>query len=70
MCSFPCSSLCFPWKNNHIRLEHVLSAMRTTDAPLTQLWGEAGFNSQRSFNRFFQETMGMTPTQYRQRLSR
>lgn len=55
---------------NYIRLEHVLSAMRTTDAPLTQLWGEAGFNSQRSFNRFFQETMGMTPTQYRQRLSR
>jgi len=50
---------------NQLRLNHALHAIRTTNLPITQIWEEAGFNSQRSFNRFFLETIGMTPMEYR-----
>ncbi len=50
---------------NRIRLEHALQLIRETDMPLTAVWADAGFNSQRSFNRIFLETMGMTPVTYR-----
>ena len=50
---------------NQIRLEHALQEMRTTDHSITRIWEEAGFNSQRSFNRVFLENMGMTPMEYR-----
>lgn len=50
---------------NHIRLEHALYEIRATDLPITRIWEEAGFNSQRSFNRIFQETVGITPVEYR-----
>ena len=50
---------------NRIRLEYALQLIRSTRQPLTSVWEEAGFNSQRSFNRIFQETMGMTPLEYR-----
>ena len=50
---------------NHIRLDYALGLLRTTDYSVTRVWEEAGFNSQRSFNRFFQETLGETPLAYR-----
>ena len=50
---------------NRIRLEYALQLIRSTRQPLTDVWEDAGFNSQRSFNRVFQETMGMTPLEYR-----
>ncbi|MBD5459648.1 MAG: AraC family transcriptional regulator [Lachnospiraceae bacterium] len=50
---------------NHIRLEHAMQLMKTSSAPLTDIWAEAGFNSQRSFNRAFTEIMGMAPMEYR-----
>lgn len=50
---------------NHIRLDYALQLLRTTDHSITRIWEEAGFNSQRSFNRFFQETLGKTPLSYR-----
>lgn len=53
---------------NRIRLEHALQLIRSTREPLTSVWENAGFNSQRSFNRIFQEVLGMTPLEYRNSL--
>ena len=50
---------------NHVRLEYAMQLMQTSSAPLIDIWAEAGFNSQRSFNRAFAEIMGMTPMEYR-----
>lgn len=50
---------------NRIRLEYAMQLIRSTGKSLTSVWEDAGFNSQRSFNRVFQETMGMTPLEYR-----
>lgn len=50
---------------NRIRLEYATQLIRSTRQSLTCVWEDAGFNSQRSFNRVFQETMGMTPLEYR-----
>lgn len=50
---------------NHIRLEYAMQRMQTSSAPLIDIWAEAGFSSQRSFNRAFAEIMGMTPMEYR-----
>ncbi|MBQ7840885.1 MAG: helix-turn-helix transcriptional regulator [Lachnospiraceae bacterium] len=52
---------------NRIRLEHALHDMQTTDHSITRIWEDAGFNSQRSFNRIFLETMGISPMEYRRR---
>lgn len=54
---------------NHIRLEYAMQLMQASSAPLTDIWAEAGFNSQRSFNRAFMEIMGMTPMEYRKKLA-
>lgn len=53
---------------NRIRLEYVIQLMKTTNSSITDLWAEAGFNSQRSFNRAFGEIIGMTPMEYRKSL--
>ncbi len=50
---------------NHIRLEYAIQLIKTSNAPLTDVWAESGFNSQRSFNRAFMEIMGTTPREYR-----
>lgn len=50
---------------NHVRLEYAMQLINTSDAPLIDVWAEAGFNSQRSFNRAFVEIMGVTPMEYR-----
>lgn len=52
---------------NHIRLEYALQMIDATDWPITRVWEEAGFNSQRSFNRCFRENIGMAPTEYRKK---
>ena len=50
---------------NEFRLDFAASRIRTTDEPLTQIWLEAGFDSQRTFNRVFRQTFGMSPSEYR-----
>ena len=55
----------FPRYLNRIRLEHALVSIRSSEKTLTQIWEEAGFASQRSFNRVFQAVMDMTPLEYR-----
>lgn len=54
---------------NRIRLDYACQLIRDSKAPLTDIWAEAGFNSQRSFNRTFSEITGMTPRQYRKSVS-
>lgn len=53
---------------NRIRLEYAMQLIRSTKQSLTGIWQEAGFNSQRSFNRIFRETTGTTPLAYRKSL--
>lgn len=50
---------------NHIRLEYAVEQMKSGNIPLTDVWMEAGFTSQRSFNRIFMEVMGMAPREYK-----
>ena len=50
---------------NTTRLRFVLSQLEYSDTPITEAAFNAGFESQRTFNRFFQETFHMSPRQYR-----
>ena len=50
---------------NRIRLEYAVQLIRTTDKPLMQIGAEAGFESQRSFNRVFADILGTQPKEFR-----
>lgn len=50
---------------NSIRLDYATMLISTTDNPITQICLNSGFSSQRTFNRVFQETLQMTPREYR-----
>ncbi len=50
---------------NLTRLEYSRYLLEETDKPVTDICLEAGFGSQRSFNRVFREEHHMTPLQYR-----
>ncbi|SEA02543.1 AraC-type DNA-binding protein [Lachnospiraceae bacterium NK3A20] len=50
---------------NEMRLEYVCSLLRYTDQPITDAWMNAGFESQRTFNRVFQEKIHMSPREFR-----
>lgn len=54
---------------NRFRVEYASRLMKETHCPLTEIWADAGFNSQRSFNRAFSEIMGTTPREYRDSVS-
>lgn len=43
---------------NRIRLEYATQQIRSTRKPLTEIWEDAGFESQRSFNRVFMRQWG------------
>ena len=48
-----------------IRVEYAASLIRTTARSLTDIWLEAGFDSQRTFNRVFRASFGTSPSEYR-----
>ena len=50
---------------NEIRLNYVSSLLENTDKRITDIYLEAGFESQRTFNRAFQQKYGRTPSEYR-----
>ena len=50
---------------NGVRLNYATMLISTTNNSITQICSDAGFNSQRTFNRVFQETFQMTPREYR-----
>ena len=50
---------------NRLRADYAARQLRDTDLCITQVWQEAGFESQKTFNRTFQACYQMTPSQYR-----
>ena len=52
---------------NEQRLNYVCSMLEYSSASITDICLEAGFQSQRTFNRAFQELYHMTPREYRNR---
>lgn len=51
-----------------LRMDDARELLRNTDLPVGQLALSLGFSSVRSFNRFFLQKTGQTPTQYRRKL--
>lgn len=52
---------------NWYRLEYAVELLMKSDVPITQISYESGFQSQRTFNRIFEETYGVSPREYRKR---
>lgn len=50
---------------NRLRLDYAAHQLRSTDHTVTEIWQEAGFESQKTFNRAFLSCYGVTPTHYR-----
>ena len=50
---------------NEQRLNYVIAMLEETEESITDICLDAGFQSQRTFNRVFQETYRMTPREYR-----
>lgn len=50
---------------NRLRLDYAAHELRSTDHTVTEIWQEAGFESQKTFNRAFLSCYGVTPTHYR-----
>lgn len=53
---------------NLTRLEYCRYLLEETDKPVTDVCLEAGFGSQRTFNRAFREEYHMTPAQFRKQI--
>lgn len=58
----------FPQYLNYLRAQYAADTMHLSQKPLSHIWEEAGFASQRSFNRAFQDVLGMSPMAYRRKL--
>ncbi|MBQ6824465.1 MAG: AraC family transcriptional regulator [Clostridia bacterium] len=50
---------------NHYRLSHACYLMENTDFPILRCAMESGYDSLRSFNRNFKNSLGLTPAEYR-----
>lgn len=50
---------------NEIRLNYATSLLENTEMRITDIYLEAGFESQRTFNRAFQQRYNRTPSEYR-----
>ena len=50
---------------NGLRLNYATMLMSATDHSITQIANDSGFSSQRTFNRVFQESFHVTPSEYR-----
>ena len=53
---------------NGIRLNYAISDLENTNESITNICLDAGFESQRTFNRAFKERYKMTPREYRNRI--
>ena len=53
---------------NGVRLNYATSALENTNESITTICLDAGFESQRTFNRVFKERYKMTPREYRIKL--
>lgn len=50
---------------NNIRIERAIELFCEQDLSVTEAASQAGFGSVRNFNRVFQDTLGITPSEYR-----
>lgn len=50
---------------NSVRLDHACNALLHTNLTITEIAGNSGFSSQRTFNRVFLEKFHMSPRDYR-----
>lgn len=50
---------------NNLRLSAVVNRLMTTNAPITEIAFECGFETLRTFNRVFMSRYNMTPTEFR-----
>jgi len=55
---------------NEMRLQYACSLLKYTTQPITDIYMNAGFNSQRTFNRAFAQYYHMTPREYRKQPDR
>ena len=53
---------------NGVRLNYASSVLENTNEPITTICLDAGFESQRTFNRVFRERYKMTPREYRRKV--
>ena len=53
---------------NGVRLNYAVAALENTNLSITTICMDAGFESQRTFNRAFKEKYKMTPREYRMKL--
>lgn len=53
---------------NGVRLNYAISALENTNESITNICLDAGFESQRTFNRVFKERYKITPREYRNRM--
>ncbi|MBQ1902446.1 MAG: helix-turn-helix domain-containing protein [Lachnospiraceae bacterium] len=53
---------------NHTRLRHVVHLLKYTNQTITEAYMNAGFESQRTFNRAFLDVYRMSPREYRNQL--
>lgn len=58
----------FPEYVNRLRLDYAAHQLRFTNRKITEIWQEAGFESQKTFNRTFRSCYGMAPAQFRKKL--
>jgi len=54
---------------NNMRLDYACSILQNTDQSITEAFGNAGFESQRTFNRVFLERYRMSPREYRNQVN-
>lgn len=50
---------------NNTRLQYAVNLLKYTNEPITDIYMDVGFESQRTFNRAFQDTYRMSPREYR-----
>jgi AraC-like DNA-binding protein len=55
---------------NEFRLDYAIYLLRYTTQTITEVYENAGFNSQRTFNRVFQDRFHMSPRDYREEYRR
>ena len=51
-----------------VRLGYAKQRLETTNDPITTIWLDSGFESQRTFNRVFKEKYKVSPSEYRRTL--
>lgn len=55
----------FPDYLNHLRCDHAMMLLTSTNNSITEIGELSGFETQRTFNRVFKQITGMTPNEYR-----